>query len=64
MRLDLSQLDFIDSSGVQAVVLSVKDSRRRGHSLEVDPRISPTTKRMVEIMGVGPHLWPAGQAPN
>ena len=64
VRLDLSELDFIDSSGVQAVVLGVRDARQRGLSLEVDPHISATTKRMVEIMGVGPHLWPAEQSPG
>jgi anti-anti-sigma factor len=62
VRLDLSELDFIDSSGVQAVVLGAREARERGHSLEVDPRISATTRRMVEIMGVGPHLWPADQS--
>jgi anti-sigma B factor antagonist len=59
VRLDLSELEFIDSSGVQAVVLGLRDARRRGHALEVDRHLSATTKRMVEIMGIGPHLWPA-----
>ena len=40
MRLDLSQLDFIDSSGVQTVVLGLKHARRSGHELEVDRRVS------------------------
>jgi len=58
-RLDLSQLDFIDSSGVRAIVLGLKHARQGGHELEVDRRISPTVKRMIEIMGIGPQLWPA-----
>jgi len=58
-RLDLSQLDFIDSSGVRATVLGLKHARQGGHELEVDRRISPTVKRMIEIMGIGPQLWPA-----
>lgn len=57
-RLDLSQLEFIDSSGVQAVVLGLKHARRCGHELEVDRRISRSVERMVDIMGIGPHLWP------
>jgi anti-sigma B factor antagonist len=59
VRLDLSQLDFIDSSGVRAIVLGLKHARQGGHELEVDRRISPTVKRMIEIMGIGPQLWPA-----
>ena len=61
-RLDLSQLDFIDSSGVRAIVLGLKEARRAGHELEVDRRISPTVERMIEIMGIGPQLWPEDSA--
>jgi anti-sigma B factor antagonist len=58
-RLDLSQLDFIDSSGVRAILLALKHARQTGHALEVDREISPTVQRMIEIMGIGPQLWPA-----
>jgi anti-anti-sigma factor len=58
--LDLSQLDFIDSSGVQTVVLGLKHARRTGHELEVDRSVSPSVERMIEMMGIGPALWPAG----
>jgi anti-anti-sigma factor len=58
VRLDLSELEFIDSSGVQAVVLGLKHARRDGHELEVDRRISSSVKRLVDMMGIGPHLWP------
>jgi anti-anti-sigma factor len=58
VRLDLSQLEFIDSSGVRAIVLGLKHARQGGHELEVDRHISPTVRRMIEIMGIGPQLWP------
>ncbi len=58
VRLDLSQLDFIDSSGVQTVVLGIKHARRSGHELEVDRRVSPTVERLVDMMGIGSQLWP------
>ena len=58
VRLDLSQLEFIDSSGVRAIVLGLKHARQAGHDLEVDARISPTVERMIEIMGIAPQLWP------
>ena len=40
-RLDLSQLDFIDSSGVRTIVLGVKHARQAGHELEVDRQDQP-----------------------
>lgn len=61
VRLDLSQLEFIDSSGVRAIVLGLKHARLAGRELEVDRRVSSTVTRMIEIMGIGPQLWPAGQ---
>jgi anti-sigma B factor antagonist len=60
VRLDLSQLDFIDSSGVRAIVLGLKHARQGGHELDVDREISPTVRRMIEIMGIAPQLWPEG----
>ena len=57
-RLDLSELDFIDSSGVRAIVLWLKHARQSGSPLEVDRRIGGTVERMIEIMGIGPQLWP------
>ncbi len=59
VRLDLSELDFIDSSGVQTVVLGLKHARRNGHELEVDRHVSASVQRMIEMMGIGPALWPA-----
>jgi anti-anti-sigma factor len=64
VRLDLSQLDFIDSSGVQTVVLAIKHARGGDHELEVDRRVSPTVERLVGMMGIGSQLWPAGEAPS
>ena len=60
LRLDLSRLDFIDSSGVQTLVLGMKHARKSGHQLEVDRHVSPPVRRMVEMMGIGSQLWPGG----
>ena len=59
LRLDLSQLEFIDSSGVRAIVLGLRQARQGGHELEVDRQVSPAVGRMIEIMGIEPQLWPA-----
>ncbi len=59
VRLDLSRLDFIDSSGVRVVVLGLKHSRESNHPLEVDRKVSGPVQRMIEIMGIATQLWPA-----
>jgi anti-anti-sigma factor len=58
VRLDLSELDFIDSSGVQTVVLGIKRARGSGHELEVDRRVSTSVERLIDMMGIGEQLWP------
>jgi anti-sigma B factor antagonist len=58
VRVDLSQLEFIDSSGVRALVLGLKHARTTGHDLAVDRHVSSTVQRMIQIMGIGPQLWP------
>src|SRR5579884_4210873 len=40
VRLDLSRLEFIDSSGVRGVLLSVRDAARDRWRLEVDREVS------------------------
>jgi len=60
VRLDLSRLDFIDSSGVQTLVLGMKYAKKCGRELEVDRHVSASVRRMVEMMGIGPQLWPGG----
>jgi anti-sigma B factor antagonist len=62
VRLDLSQLEFIDSSGVRAIVLGLKHARVGGSELDVDRHVSSTVGRMIEIMGIAPQLWPEEQA--
>lgn len=62
MRLDLAQLEFIDSSGVQAIVQGLRRARRCGREIEVDRRVSPVVARMIEMMGIGPQLWPDAPA--
>ena len=58
VRLDLSQLRFIDCRGIGAIVTARKDARRSGWTLEVDRRVSASVARIVELAGVAPLLWP------
>ena len=59
VRLDLSQLEFLDSSGLSALMVGLRDARQDGWDLEVDPRVSSQVDRVISISGVGPFLWPA-----
>jgi stage II sporulation protein AA (anti-sigma F factor antagonist) len=64
VRLDLSRLAFIDSSGIQALIVTLTDARSTGWQLEVAPEVSPTVRRAAEITGIARILWPADLDPN
>jgi anti-anti-sigma factor len=59
VRLDLSQLEFIDSTGVNALVVGLRDARVDGWDLDVHPRLSSQVERVISLSGVGPFLWPS-----
>jgi anti-anti-sigma factor len=58
IRLDLSELRFIDCCGLRAVVSGVADARTAGLSFEVDRHLSWAVDRMVDFAGVASVLWP------
>jgi stage II sporulation protein AA (anti-sigma F factor antagonist) len=57
-RLDLSEVAFIDSSGIQVLLLALTDARWTGWPLEVARGVSPSVQRAAEIVGIGQVLWP------
>lgn len=66
-RLDLSELRFIDSSGLRVLVTSRRDAERDGWQLEIETELCPQVHKLVELTRVGPTLWPdrdAGQQPG
>ncbi len=57
-RLDLSQLEFIDSTGIHALIRGVQSGRVNGHQLiEVDRNVGHQARRLLDLAGVGPLLW-------
>lgn len=58
VRLDLSELTFMDSSGLGTVLEAVLDARRDGWRLEVHQELTRPVARLIEISGAGPYLWP------
>jgi anti-anti-sigma factor len=61
VRLDLSQLEFIDSSGLRALITSAQVARRDGWRLEFDRRLLPPVGRVIELIGASRYLWPPGE---
>jgi anti-anti-sigma factor len=59
VRLDLSELEFIDCSGLNGI-LGALEAARRGHGeLEVDRLVSPGVRRITSLADVASALWPA-----
>lgn len=61
VRLDLSRLEFIDSSGVRAILVSVREAASAAWHIEVDPRVSRQVKRVFDLLGIGSALWPEAE---
>jgi stage II sporulation protein AA (anti-sigma F factor antagonist) len=64
VRLDLSQLSFIDSSGIQAVLAALTDARWTGWQLDVALQVSPTVERAANVVGIAQVLWPDEPTPS
>ena len=60
VRLDLSELEFIDSSGLRELIVAVSESRSNGWRFRIDPHLTEAVRRTVEIAGLHSHLWPDG----
>ena len=58
VRLDLAELEFIDSTGVHELILALADAGRDGWELEIDLHVSETVRRVIELTGVRAQFWP------
>jgi anti-anti-sigma regulatory factor len=57
VRLDLSQLSFIDSTGIRIVTLAWLDASSNGWTFEVERELSPTIRQPLELLGLDELLW-------
>jgi anti-anti-sigma factor len=64
VRLDLSELEFIDCSGIRAILDAMGQARRAGCGFEVDRSVSPMVGRILSLGSISEELWPAGGAGN
>jgi len=62
VRLDLSELDFIDCSGIRAILEAMAEARREGCAVEVDRAVSPIVGRVVSLGALAAELWPTDAA--
>jgi anti-sigma B factor antagonist len=52
VRLDLSKLEFMDSSGLHVLLRWAQDARENGWDLVVQRDVAPGVKRLFELAGV------------
>ena len=50
VRLDLSRLDFIDSTGIHLLVQTVGDARMKGWQVQIDPNVSHQVMRLLKLV--------------
>jgi anti-anti-sigma factor len=50
VRLDLSQLEFIDSTGLHLLIRALGDARIDGWQLEIDPDVAPRVMRLFKLV--------------
>jgi anti-anti-sigma factor len=58
VRLDLSRLEFADSSGLHVLIRSAETAHRDGWRLELDRTVLPQVQRVIDLVGAAPYLWP------
>jgi anti-anti-sigma factor len=58
VRLDLSRLTFLDSSGVREIIRELGHARDNGWELEVDGPLTEAVARTVDLLGARAFLWP------
>jgi anti-anti-sigma factor len=50
VRLDLSRLDFIDSSGIRLLIQTIGEARLKHWDVEIDPHLSPQVERLFKLV--------------
>ena len=50
--MDLSQLEFMDSTGLAIMVRAIQSSRNDGWAFVIDPNLSPRVRRLFTLTGV------------
>jgi anti-anti-sigma factor len=54
--LDLSRIDFIDSTGLRAMTTLVRTAKANGRKLRLSSELPPHARRLMEIVGLLPFV--------
>jgi anti-anti-sigma factor len=52
VKLDLSQLDFIDSTGLRSLIRTVGDARLKRWELQIERELSPEVERLFKLVHI------------
>ena len=55
--LDLSDLQFIDSTGLQLLIINFNDATHNGWQLRIDPHLTSQVRHVVELVGLAHIFW-------
>ena len=50
VRLDLSELEFIDSTGIRLLTETVGEARIKGWPFQVEPDVAPEVMRLLRLV--------------
>lgn len=56
--LDLSRLDFIDSSGINVIITYHRQAAQDGWRLLIDEQLTIPVRRVFSVMGLNEVFWP------
>jgi anti-sigma B factor antagonist len=57
VRLDLSQIGFVDSSGLAVLIAAKRQAVENGWTFEIARQLSPPVQRLFALSGVETFLW-------
>jgi anti-anti-sigma factor len=50
VRLDLSELEFIDSTGIRLLITTIGDSKMKHWQLHIEPDVAPEVMRLFRLV--------------
>ncbi len=50
VRLDLSELSFIDSAGIRLIIQTIGEARLKHWEVEIDPHLTPPVQRLFRLV--------------
>lgn len=57
IELDLSEIEFIDSSGMAFLIRASQAAKTEGWRFGVRPEVAPQVQRVVQLTGLGPLIF-------